>query len=168
MKKILVTFTILISSLVVAQRGTQEVSIDLADALAMKTLELNYEYYLGEQSSVGLSALFNFEKRSSDFKYNEKNMFTPYFRHYFTSSKNWNYFGEIFMGFNSGEDDYKEGAITKYRNYTDGALGVSVGTKYTSNGGLMVSLLGGIGRNLFSENSPILVPRLGVNIGYRF
>lgn len=168
MKRVLVLFTVLVSSIMFAQRGTQEVSVDVADALIMKTLELNYEYYLSERSSVGISGLFNFEKRTSDFRYNEKNMFTPYFRHYFTANQNWNYFGEIFMGMNSGEDEYEVKGVKKYRDYTDGALGVGIGTKYVSNGGFVVSALAGIGRNMFSDNSPIIVPRAGLSVGYRF
>lgn len=168
MKRFLIIFAVLVSSFTQAQRGAQEVSVDLADALIMKTLELNYEYYLSDQSSLGISGLFNFEKRSADFRYNEKNMFTPYFRHYFTTNQNWNYFGEIFMGINTGEDEYDDNGTKKYRDYTDGALGISIGTKYVSNGGFVVSAVAGIGRNMFTDNSPIIVPRAGLNIGYRF
>lgn len=165
MKKIAAIIGILMSSLVSAQ---QEISVDLGDALVMKTLEVSYEHYIGSQSSVGISALFNFQGRTSDFSYNEKNMFTPFFRHYFTTSKNWNYFGELFLGINTGEEEVRISGATAYRNYTDGALGVSVGTKYISNGGLMVSVLGGLGRNMFTNKSPVIVPRVGLNIGYRF
>ena len=127
----------------------------------MKTLEVSYEHYIAAQSSVGISALFNFEGSTSDFRYNEDRMITPFFRHYFTNSRNWNYFGELFMGINSGKND-------ENISYTDGALGVSVGSKYVSNGGFMVSVLGGLGRNMFTETSPVIVPRFGVNLGYRF
>lgn len=158
MKKTLVLITILICSLTQAQR--QEVSIDLGDALVMKTLEVSYEYYLNDQSSIGISALFNFNNKTSDLRYNEDSMITPYFRHYFSNNSSWNYFGEIFLGINTGEKDTI--------SYTDGALGVSVGSKYVSDGGLMVSILGGIGRNMFTSQSYEIVPRLGLNVGYRF
>jgi hypothetical protein len=166
MKKIIAVLAIFMGSFAQAQ---QEVSIDLADALVMKTLELNYEHYLNDESSIGISALFNFEGRTADFRYNEDNMFTPYFRHYFTAARNWNYFGEIFLGINSGEEEIEiNGAPSQFNEYTDGALGVAVGSKYVSNGGLVVSVLGGIGRNMFTDNSPTIVPRVGLNVGYRF
>lgn len=158
MKKILAVIALVSSFFTQAQ---QEISIDLADALVMKTLEVSYEYYLSDQSSIGVSGLFNFEGKTSDLRYNEETMITPFFRHYFSSAQNWNYFGELFMGINKGETDAGV-------SYTDGALGVSVGSKYVSNGGLMVSLLGGIGRNLFTDSSPSIVPRVGLQIGYRF
>lgn len=158
MKKVVVLAVLFISLFTQAQ---QEISVDLGDALVMKTLELSYEYYIGDQSSVGMSALFNFEGKSSDFRYNEDNMITPYFRHYFTTAQNWNYFGELFLGINSGENKNNV-------SYTDGALGISIGSKYVSNGGFMVSVLGGLGRNLFTDKSPAVVPRVGLNVGYRF
>lgn len=167
MKKIVIIVVLFASSFVQAQRNSHEVSVDLADALIMKTLEVSYEYYLSEQSSVGLSGLFNFEKKSSDFRYNEKQMITPFFRHYFSNTRNWNYFGEIFFGINSGEKENKE-TPSKYIEYTDGALGISIGSKYISNGGFVVGALAGIGRNMFSGNSPVFVPRIGLNVGYRF
>lgn len=93
MKKLMFAAVLFMSSLGYAQ---QEVKIDIADALIMKTIDVSYEYYISDQSSVGLSALFNFEKKSADFRYNENSMFSPYFRHYFTTNRNWNHFGEIF------------------------------------------------------------------------
>ncbi len=165
MKKTITILLIFISTKIFAQ---QELSLDIGDALAMKTLEISYEYYIGYQSSVGVSALFNFEGKTSDFRYNEDNMFTPFFRHYFTDSNNWNYFGEIFFGINTGENEIEVSGIKQPKKYTDGAVGISIGTKYISNGGFMVSLLGGLGRNIFTETAPVLVPRVGVNVGYRF
>ncbi|CAM1334435.1 DUF3575 domain-containing protein [Tenacibaculum aestuariivivum] len=167
MKKIFLIAVLFISSLTQAQ---QEVKVDILDALAFKTLEFSYEYYTSERSSIGISALFNFEKRSADFKYNEKSMITPYFRHYFTSSSNWNYFGEVFLGVNTGENevDVADGSEKKYESYTDGALGIAIGSKYTSSGGFVIDVYGGLGRNMFSSESPSIVPRVGVNLGYRF
>lgn len=161
MKKIIIATVLLVSSVVKAQ---QEVKADLLDALAVKTLEVSYEYYTSNQSSIGISALVSFEKRSADFRYNEKSMITPYFRHYFTDNSNWNYFGEVFMGINSGEKKI-EGVYTKY---TDGALGIAVGSKYVSNGGFVIDIHGGLGRNMFSDISYSIVPRIGINLGYRF
>ncbi len=165
MKKILLVAVVFISSFTQAQ---QEVKVDLLDALAFKTLEFSYEYYTSESSSVGVSALFNFEKKSADFKYNEELMITPYFRHYFTNNRSWNYFGEVFLGINSGENEIKVNDEKQLQKYTDGALGIAVGSKYISSGGFVVDVYGGLGRNMFSSNSRSIVPRVGLNLGYRF
>lgn len=157
MKKFIVIIAIFTCSLVKAQ---QEVSVDLLDALVFKTLELKYEYYVSEQSSVGLYALFNFNNENADVRYNEDSMFTPYFRHYFSETGSVSYFGEVFLGINSGERRGIE--------YTDGALGIAGGGKYVSDGGLVIEGNIGVGRNLFNEDSYEIVPRFGINIGYQF
>ncbi|MHC9088997.1 MULTISPECIES: DUF3575 domain-containing protein [Tenacibaculum] len=167
MKKIVLAAVVFVSSLTYAQ---QEVKVDLLDALAFKTLEVSYEYYTTDRSSVGISALFNFEKKSADFRYNEERMFTPFFRHYFTNNSNWNYFGEVFMGINTGEREIEvEGSTVKqYKEYTDGALGLAFGSKYVSSGGFVLDVYGGLGRNLFTSEARSIVPRVGINLGYRF
>ncbi|MCI2228793.1 hypothetical protein MC378_06405 [Polaribacter sp. MSW13] len=157
MKKLLLAFGLLISSLGYAQ---QEIKLDVADALIIRSLEFSYENYLSENSSFGVSALFNLAKESVNFRYHENTMITPYYRHYFTTNDTWNFFGEGFVGINSGKEDGKK--------YTDGALGVAVGTKYIASGGLVIDLYGGLGRNLFGTNSPVIVPRIGLNVGWRF
>ena len=72
------------------------------------------------------------------------------------------------MGINSGKNETVEDSGNYDEKYTDGALGVAVGTKYVASGGLVIDLYGGVGRNLFGSNSPVLVPRVGFNIGWRF
>ena len=168
MRKLLVLFTVFIGTLSYAQ---QELKIDLLDAVALKTVEISYETYISEQSSIGLSVLFNFEKQEADFRYNEDRMLTPFFRHYFSVKGNWNMFGEVFFGLNTGETEEApslEGSEKQYKSYTDGALGVAIGSKYISSAGFVLDIYGGLGRNLFSDKSPSVVPRVGINIGYRF
>ena len=159
MKKILLILTLFISSFGYSQ---QEIKINIANALVIKTLEVSYEHYLNEQSSVGISGLISFEKKTSDFRYNEDKMLTPYFRHYFTTDRVWNLFGEAFFGINSGYKEVEDSGV--YEKFSDGALGVVIGSKYISNGGLVIDIYGGLGRNLFSSDSPIIVPRVGVNV----
>ncbi|MCD8451291.1 DUF3575 domain-containing protein [Tenacibaculum dicentrarchi] len=167
MKKTLLIAVLFIGSFAQAQ---QEVKVDLLDALALKTVEVSYEYYTTERSSVGLSTLINFEKKSKDFRYNENWMITPYFRHYFTDNSNWNYFGEVFMGINGGEKEVDLVGSNKkeYEKYTDGALGLAIGSKYVSSGGFILDVYAGLGRNMFTSKSPVVVPRVGINLGYRF
>ncbi|MBE7629363.1 DUF3575 domain-containing protein [Tenacibaculum piscium] len=167
MKKILLITVLFIGSFAQAQ---QEVKADFLNAVALKTVSVSYEYYTTERSSIGVSTLLNFEKKSKDFRYNEEWMITPFFRHYFTDNSNWNYFGEVFMGINGGENekDLVGSDKKEYEKYTDGALGLAFGTKYVSSGGFVVDIYAGLGRNMFTSESPEIVPRVGLNLGYRF
>ncbi|MDN3620601.1 MULTISPECIES: DUF3575 domain-containing protein [Polaribacter] len=167
MKKLLLAFGLLASTLSYAQ---QEIKLDIGDALVIKSLEFSYENYISESSSFGISALFNLANQDDSFRYNENTMITPYYRNYFSTNEEWNFFGEAFLGINSGkEESDEENNPGVYDNkYTDGALGVAVGTKYITGSGLTIDVHAGVGRNLFGSDSPTLVPRLGVNIGWRF
>ncbi len=165
MKKIIVVFIILASTLCYSQK---EIKLDVADALIIRSLEFSYENYLNQNSSFGVSALFNLAKQTVDFRYNENMMITPYYRHYFSTEKQWNFFGEGFLGVNSGKKESIKDSGNYDLKYTDGALGVAVGTKYISSGGLIIDAYAGVGRNLFGSDSPVIVPRVGVNVGWRF
>lgn len=165
MKKLFLAFALLASSLGYSQ---QEIKLDIADALVIRSLEFSYETYLNDNSSFGVSALFNLAKQDIEFRYNENMMITPYYRHYFTTEEQWNFFGEGFLGVNSGKKESIEDSGNYDLKYTDGALGVAVGTKYISTGGLIIDAYIGVGRNLFGSDSPIIVPRIGVNVGWRF
>jgi len=89
MKKYILLFTLFVGSLGFAQ---QEIKIDIADALVIRSLEFSYEKYLTDESSIGISALFNLAKEDVTFRYNENMMITPYYRHYFTTNEQWNFF----------------------------------------------------------------------------
>ncbi|WP_088324063.1 DUF3575 domain-containing protein [Polaribacter tangerinus] len=166
MKKIIFLSCLLLSSFSYSQ---QEIKIDIADALAIRSLEFSYENYITAENSFGISALFNLANQEVDFRYNENMMITPYFRHYFTTEAQWNFFGEGFVGINSGKKEITSNLTENtYKEYTDGALGVAVGSKYSSESGLVIDAYIGVGRNLFGSDSPVLVPRIGLNVGWRF
>jgi len=162
-KKSLFIFGVLASSLGFSQ---QELKLDIADAIVIRSLEFSYEKYITIENSFGVSALFNLADQETAFRYNENMMITPYFRHYFSTNTQWNFFGEGFVGINSGKKNIN--GTTLLKKYTDAALGVAVGTKYISKGGLIIDAYAGIGRNLFGTDSPALVPRAGLNVGWRF
>lgn len=164
MKKLILISIFLSSTFGWAQ---QEIKVDLFDALVFKTFEISFEHYLNEESSIGLSALFNSET-NGDLNYNEKKMFTPYFRQYFNANVPWNFFGELFFGINSGDKNLGLDGANITKSYTDGALGIAIGTKYLSKRGLVIDIYGGLGRNLFKSYSPAIVPRVGLNVGYHF
>ncbi|MEQ6123526.1 DUF3575 domain-containing protein [Pseudotenacibaculum sp. MALMAid0570] len=165
MKKLILLIAFLYSGIAIAQ---EEIKVNITDALALKTLTASYEHYFTEQTSAGVSGLFNFEDDSSDFRYNENLSITPFVRHYFSTESLWNLFGELFLSYNTGDDDRIENGVIVEDNYTDGALGLAIGYKYISSGGFTVDIHGGLGRNLFSDESPRIVPRVGVNVGFQF
>lgn len=166
MKKVIILFAVLFASNIALSQ--QEIKIDVLDALAFKSVEVSYEVYLNNESSAGISSLFNLEKHSSDARYNENMMISPYFRYYIPTTEVWGFFGELFLGINSGKKELKKEDIVEFEKYTDGALGIAGGIKYLASKDWVLDAHLGIGRNLFSDKSYSFVPRVGINIGYRF
>lgn len=165
MKKIVLICSFLVSSFGFSQH---ELKLNIANALVIRSLDVSYEKQISSENSFGISALFNLVEQKTDFRYNENIMITPYFRHYFTADQQWNFFGEVFIGVNSGKKETVESSNNFNLEYTDAALGIAVGTKYTSKSGLIIDIYAGVGRNLFLSDSPIIVPRGGLNIGWKF
>ena len=57
MKKTILLFALLATSFLSAQ---DEVKLNITDALALKTVTASYEHYFDQQTSLGISGLFNF------------------------------------------------------------------------------------------------------------
>ncbi|MFC2108944.1 DUF3575 domain-containing protein [Bacteroidota bacterium] len=170
MKKLLLFFVLTLSLTLSAQKAS-EIKIDVFDILALKTLDVSFERVMNSESSVGVALLFNFEKKSSSFRYSEEFVLSPYYRQHLFYKGNVNFFGELFGALNTGDIDLTpaEIAVDKADTYTDFALGLGFGGKYVSSHGFVVDFHAGIGRNLFNtEVSREIVPRVGISVGKSF
>lgn len=171
MKKLVILALLVVSFVANAQsEKNTEIKLDVFDILALKALDVSYEYIMNSESSVGVSVLLNFEKKSSSFRYNENFALTPYYRQQLFEKGNVKFFGELFGSLNSG--DIKLEDIVPGSNddtYTDFAFGLGFGGKYVSNKGFVVDFVGGLGRNLFNTDvSRNVVPRVGISVGKQF
>ncbi|WP_297764386.1 DUF3575 domain-containing protein [uncultured Muriicola sp.] len=152
-----------------------ELKINVFNLITFKYLDGAYERIIDEESSFGFGVLINAGNDEDLFEYNRQYSITPYYRRYFSKSFASGFFVEGFGMLNSGEQDiYTFDDITLEsertgENYTDFALGISVGGKFISKKGFIAEVYGGIGRNFFSTDfSPEVVPRGGVSLGFRF
>lgn len=159
-----------------------EVKIDVLNLVAFGKLAISYEQFLNKDFSIGITGvIFNKKSKTDDFITDDTRTLIdyqviPYVRYALSKSATNLYYLEGFLNINGGE--YKElttlnnGAadyvlITK-KDYSDVALGGSVGYKLYFKESFVLDLTVGIGKNLFQENSPSTVARLGINLGYRF
>ncbi len=159
-----------------------EVKVDVLNFAAFGKLGISYERFLNQSFSVGITGMFfNKKSKTDDFLTDDTRTLIdyqviPYVRYAMSKSATNLYYIEGFINVNGGE--YKElttlnnGAadyivITK-KDYSDVALGGSVGYKLYFKESFVLDLTLGIGKNLFQENSPSTVARLGINLGYRF
>lgn len=138
--------------------------------LVLGAVEVTYERILNEDSGLGAS-LFFVNEEVSDPSFS----LTPYYRAYFGKKPAAGFFVEGFSMFSTGKDsatyyfDNLGNLINIEKNrYTDLALGFGLGSKWVHKRGFVFEINAGIGRNLLSTNSPEVVGRGGITLGYRF
>jgi hypothetical protein len=175
MKKGLLITVLLISFISTLSAQTEsaaknEIHLNALTIMALKWVDVSYEYVINEESSAGISFTFKFSDTRPELIPDQQYAITPYYRYYISQQNAEGLFGEVFAMVNGGEkkDDVAEEEEQTYTKYSDGAFGLGAGYKFLSNRGLAIQGYGGIGRNLFDDNAPSLVFRLGVSIGYRF
>jgi len=165
------TIALLLFALVfkISAAQTNEIKVDIFDILALLSLDVSFEHQLNSESSIGVSALFNFADSESSFRYQEEFVLTPYYRQMLFTRGNMNYYGEFFGAYNTGKIDEKDWVIGEDPDYSDFAFGLGFGGKYVSINGFVADIHIGIGRNLFNTSeSPDVIPRVGIAIGKQF
>jgi hypothetical protein len=156
-----------------------ELKIDVLNLIANGKLGISYERFLNKDFSVGITGvMFN---KSNDFLTDDTRTLIdyqviPYVRYAMSKSATNLYYIEAFTDINGG--NYKElktlnNGVADYvvvtkNKYNDVAIGGSVGYKLYFKESFVVDLHIGIGKNLFNNNSPSTIARLGINVGYRF
>jgi hypothetical protein len=134
--------------------------------------EITYERILNEDSGLGVSLFFVKDEEDFDTQFS----LTPYYRAYFGKKSAAGFFVEGFGMLNSGNTgNYSEYNSTsqsyntiKGKQFTDFALGFGLGSKWVHKRGFVFEINAGIGRNLFNSDSPEVVGRGGITLGYRF
>lgn len=149
--------------------GNNEIKLNVVYLLA-GIPEVGYEYLINEESGVGVNLLFAID---SDIEF--KFALTPYYRFYFGKKKAAGFFAEGFGMVNVIDYEYDYYYYGYDDSYyvsddpeTDFALGVAVGGKFLTKSGFVFEIYGGVGRNLFNNNTDDFVPRFGITFGKRF
>jgi hypothetical protein len=189
MKKLIYIFLI-ISATAYAQNdsafdlGKNELKFDVTSAIAFGKIHVSYERFISTDFSVGISGIINegskLEKDYTSGKSRtlEDYQIIPFVRYSLSKSQIRYYFIEVFVSANSGKyqelerllDDNNVGFYQSVeKDYSDFAIGGAVGHKFYIKEKFSVDIFLGMGKNLFSNGeSPDIVSRVGLNLGYRF
>lgn len=191
MKRILpfIAFTLLLASTatVFGQQNEEEKKHELKanafNLIIFKTFDVSYEYIINPNATFGVSILANLQSEPQQLSdigdmpfYNEQFALTPYYRHFFMNRYAKGFFLEAFGMFNSQKvyetNYFYDGGTETFMGKSDNfALGIAIGGKIVSRRNFVFEFFGGIGRNLYEsqpDNGTELVPRVGINLGYRF
>jgi len=157
-----------------------ELTIGALNLVGFGALDLSYERILNPSSSWAVEAFIlalNRDNEDLDDAFSKDFSLTGKYKYFFGDRSTWGFYVNGLAMLSSGEDDndyyvYDENGTSIYRNdtknYTDLALGFGLGGKFVAKHGFVFDLNAGIGRNLFSSDSPTIVGQLNANLGYRF
>lgn len=140
--------------------------------LVLGGIEVTYERLLTDDSGLGISLFFVSNEDDFDTSFS----LSPYYRAYFGKKQAAGFFVEGFSMISTGKNgtyseydpDTDSSYMVKGKAYTDFALGFGLGSKWIHKKGFVFEICAGIGRNLISKNSPEIVGRGGITLGYRF
>lgn len=141
-----------------------ELKFNIGLFLATTTVDFSYEYYLGEDTSIGGTVYF--DNDATD--YNGNFGIGPNFRAYFGYEPRSGFFAEAFGLFYTGEDDRP--APEPNSDYNTLALGLGLGNKWvTRSQRFSLEIFGGFGRNISPEDfQDTFMYRGGLSVGFRF
>ena len=172
MKRVLLFFSLFLFGIYVSAQAypvlteDHEVKFNIGLFLATTTVELSYEYYLSEDTSIGGTVYF--DNDSDD--YNGDFGLGANFRAYFGYRPRSGFFAEAFGLYYSGEEDLGSGGLTPRADYSSVALGLGLGNKWvTRSQRFSLEIFGGFGRNINPEEfQDSFIYRGGLSIGFRF
>lgn len=141
-----------------------EIKFNMGLFLATTTVEGSYEYFLGEDTSIGGTLYFDNDARD----YNGNFGVGPNFRAYFGYVQRSGFFAEAFGLYYTGEKETTN--ALQYNQYSTLALGLGIGNKWvTRSQKFSLELHGGLGRNINPEDfQNAFMYRAGLSLGFRF
>ncbi|MCM8570083.1 hypothetical protein NE848_11890 [Gramella jeungdoensis] len=153
-----------------------ELSINAFNLVAFGIIEITYERVIDENSTWAIEGFIHPSKDSYiDEAYYKDISLTGKYKHFFSSDYARGFYVNAFGMISNGEyetdyyySEFTDDYVYETEDYTDFAIGFGLGGKFVSQGGFMLDLNAGIGRNLLSDNSPTVVGQFMVNLGFRF
>ena len=167
MKRTILLFLLSLTTIVVAQESKEtenivknnELKLNAGYLLAGGFFETSYERILNEESAIGLSLGYAFDK-SIDYEFSV----VPYYRLYFGKKRAAGFFMEANGAFYSEESEDNNDM-----NEIGLGVGFSIGGKFITKSGWIFELLGGGGRNFINKDKITeAYARIGLIIGKRF
>ncbi len=191
MKKYLLLFLLIYAHLFQAQNNSvkndtlisnnkNEIRLDIGKLLFSSRLKVAYERFLNKDFSIGISAIYfgnNYGDNIFDISNAEKKFeIEPFVRYSISKNVQRFFYVETFSTIWTG--DYKEikrlsdGQYAFYdwtnSNFTNVAVGVGIGYKFYVKEHFCMDFNFGLSSFVYSKRETEPLPKIGINLGYRF
>jgi len=146
---------------------SHEIKFNIGLFLATTTVEGSYEYFLGEDTSIGGTIYVD----NDALDYNGDFGLGPNFRAYFGYEPRSGFFAEAFGLYYTGKEATQDPVLGRQnQDYNTLALGLGLGSKWvTRSQKFALEVFGGFGRNINpQEFQDQFMYRGGLSIGFRF
>ncbi|AXT55029.1 hypothetical protein D1815_04385 [Aquimarina sp. AD1] len=163
-----------------------EFSLNPLSIIAFGALDIGYERVLTDNTTLGFDFFYRFSDEidqdddiiDRDGIYDKEIALTVNYKYFFGSRIARGFYIEGFGMLSNGEHeeyvqftdpsgDFIRGSYVDME-FTDFAIGFGVGGKFVTKKGFFLDIGIGIGRNLFNNNSPDIIVRPDLYLGYRF
>ncbi|WP_027391641.1 hypothetical protein [Aquimarina latercula] len=163
-----------------------EFSLNPLSIIAFGALDIGYERVLTDNTTLGFDFFYRFSDEidqdddiiDRDGIYDKEIALTVNYKYFFGSRIARGFYIEGFGMLSNGEhEEFVEmtnisgdfvGGMDVDMEFTDFAIGFGVGGKFVTKKGFFLDIGIGIGRNLFNNNSPDIIVRPDLYLGYRF
>lgn len=156
-----------------------ELSIGALNLVAFGALDVAYERIINQSSSWAIEAfILALDRKNEDIDdaFNKDVSLTGKYKYFFGDRTAWGFYVNGLAMISSGKYNVTTETFvndnfffnTEEKDYTDFALGFGLGGKFVGKQGFFLDLSSGIGRNLFSDDSPVVVGQFNLNLGFRF
>lgn len=173
MKKIVLGLAILAGVYTAQAQYKSEVKFNIANVIAIASVEVGYEYFLDDNQSVGLEVhindRFSYIEETSNKKFNTNSVLLNY-NYYFSPNEKASFYVYPFVKYRFGDhEDNRQGKMDTDMNSF--IMGFGVGYKWAWNDKFAIAPYVSIARNFSDEVNDrfmAIKPNAGVSVGYRF
>lgn len=173
MKKILLGLLVSGGVFSVKAQYKSEVKFNIANVIAIASVEVGYEYFIDDNQSVGaeihINDRFSYLEETDSKKFNT-NSFLVNYNYYFSPEEKGSFYAYPFLKYRFGDhEDTRPGrADTDMNSFI---IGLGAGYKWAWNDKFTIAPYVSIARNFSEEVNDRFMsiePNAGISVGYRF
>lgn len=173
MKKIVLGLAFLTGVFSVKAQYKSEVKFNIANVIAIASVEIGYEYFLDDNQSIGaeihINDRFSYIEETSVKKFNTNSVLINY-NYYFSPENKGSFYAYPFLKYRFG--DHEDKRVDRLDTDMDSfIMGLGAGYKWAWNDKFAISPYVSIARNFSEEvNDRFMAIEVnaGVSVGYRF
>ncbi len=150
-----------------------EVKFNIANVIAIASVEVGYEYFLDDNQSIGaeihINDRFSYVEETNEKKFNT-NSFLVNYNYYFNPEDKGSFYAYPFVKYRFG--DHEDARVNEVdTDMNSFIMGLGVGYKWAWNDKFAIAPYVSIARNFSEEVNDrfmAIEPNAGVSVGYRF